>query len=192
MKRIVFFSLVLIFSLNLNVSALTGEVKSDNLNVIFKKADKISPGLYKKWEEVRNERENLKDELITAKRRRWQESAEDREAIKETISLEEEYLLHQYNEGILNEKEYGEKLKAVYNKYDQVRVEKNRKWVEVVKRDSERINEYKDEMKESFNKIVQGINNNNKEKVEISFDDFLKSYMKTTDVLKEKFKEYEK
>ena len=192
MKKIVFFSLVLIFSLNLNVSALTGEVKSDNLNVIFKKADKISPGLYKKWEEVRNERDNLKHALIMEKRKRWEESAEDREAIKETVSLEEEYLLHQYNEGILNEQEYGKKLKGVYNKYDQVRVEKNKRWVEMVKRDSQRINEYKDEMEESFNRIVQGINNNNKEKVEISFDDFLKSYMKSTDVLKEKFKDYER
>ena len=192
MKKIVFFSLVLIFSLNLNVSALTGEVKSDNLNVIFKKADKISPGLYKKWEEVRNERENLKDALIMEKRKRWEESAEDREAIKEAVSLEEEYLLHQYNEGILNEKEYGEKLKAIYNKYDQVRVEKNRRWVEEVKRDSQRINEYKEEMKESVNKIVQGINKNNIDKVETSFNEFLKSYMKTTDVLMEKFKEYER
>ncbi len=192
MKRIVFFSLVLIFSLNLNVSALTGEVKSDNLNVIFKKADEISPGLYKKWEKARNERENLKDALIMAKRKRWQESAEDREGIEETISLEEEYLLQQYNEGILNEKEYGDKLNDIYNKYDQERVDKNRRWVEEVKRDSQRINEYKEEMKESFNKIIEGINNNNKEKVEISFDDFVKAYKKTTDVLKEKFKEYEK
>jgi len=192
MKRIIFFSLALIFSLNLNVAASTEQVKSDNLNSIFKKADEISPGLYKRWEEARNDRENLKDALINAKRKMWKESAEDREAIKETISLEEEYLLQQYNEGILNEQEYGDKLKVMYNKYDQVRVEKNRRWVEEVKRDSQRINEYKEEMKESVNKIVQGINKNNIDKVETSFNEFLKSYMKTTDVLMEKFKEYER
>ena len=174
MKRLVFFSLVLIFSLNLNVLALTAEVKSDNLNAIFKKVDEISPGLYKQWEEARNERENLKDALIKAKRKQWQESAEDREAIKETISLEEDYLLHQYNEGILNEKEYGDKIKAIYSKYDQERVEKNERWVKKVKRDSHRINEYKEEMKESFNKIVEGINNNNREKVEKAFNIFTK------------------
>ncbi|WBW98273.1 hypothetical protein [Oceanirhabdus sp. W0125-5] len=192
MKRMIFFSLVLIFSLNLNVVALTREVKADNLNAVFKKADEISPGLYKKWENARNKRENLKDALISAKRKQWEESAEDREAIKETISLEEEYLLHQYNEGILNEKEYGDKLKAIYNKYDKERVEKNKRWLEGVKKDSKRINEYKEEMKSSFNKIVEGINNNNKEKVERSFNEFLESYEKTTEILMEKFKEYEK
>lgn len=188
MKKLVFVFTMLIICICSSSYTYAKSNDGEKINEVFRRADELSPGTYKRWEEVRNIRNNLKDEIVQKKREQWKASAEDREAVKETIDLEEEFLLNQYKEGIITEKEYEEKLKVLHLETSQLMIEKNRCWVEEVRRDQEIMDEYKGEMKESFAEIMEGIKDNNKVQVDKSFDRFIYSYEKTTDVLKEKMK----
>lgn len=185
-----------LFVLILLISSTAAFAKEDlegteNINIVFKKADEIVPGVYERWEEVRNYRENLKDEITTMKRKQWMESAEDREAMKESIELEEEYLLNQYEEGIINDEEYEKKLGELHDEQNKIMLKRNREWVEELKSDQEAVEQYKREMKESFGKVLKGVKHNNKVKVENAFNDFIQSYSSTTDILHEKLKKIE-
>lgn len=186
MKKVGIIFVVLIMCISVKSYALESKSKGKNIEKVFKMADEVLPGTYEKWEEARNYRVNLKDEIIKKRREQWVASAEDREALKETVDLEEDYLLNQYNEGILTAAEYESQLRALHNNYNKTMVDKNRAWIEEVKRDQDIIEEYKSVMKESIQELIEGVKTNNSVKVNKSVERFLSAYDKTTEVLKEK------